>query len=109
MMPTPAEPFLMEQPPMSPTTYFSPEEIHRMTAVYERAVQELNLERSPGHERDRLALYVLSIGNIQDPNRMLDRAVRMYHRVARLDRRTLSLVPLSSIFESFRAAACLIA
>ena len=51
---------------MSPTTYFSPEEIHRMTAVYERAVQELNLERAPGHERDRLAVYVLSIGNIQD-------------------------------------------
>ena len=48
----------MEQPPMSPTTY---EEIHRMTAVYERAVQELNLERGPGHERDRLAAYVLSI------------------------------------------------
>ena len=70
---------------MSPTTYFSPEEIHRMTAVYERAVQELNLERAPGHERDRLAVYVLSIGNIQDPNRMLDRAVRMYHRVATLD------------------------
>ena len=66
---------------MSPTTYFSPEEIHRMTAVYERAVQELNLERAPGYERDRLAVYVLSIGNIQDPNRMLDRAVRMYHRV----------------------------
>ena len=61
---------------MSPTTYFSPEEIHRMTAVYERAVQELNLERAPGHERDRLAVYVLSIGNIQDPNQMLDRAVR---------------------------------
>ena len=40
---------------------FSPEEIHRMTAVYERAVQELNLERGPGHERDRLAAYVLSI------------------------------------------------
>ena len=94
---------------MSPTTYFSPEEIHRMTAVYERAVQELNLERAPGHERDRLAVYVLSIGNIQDPNRMLDRAVRMYHRVARLDGPTLSLVPLSSIFESFRATAGLIA
>ena len=45
---------------MSPTTYFSPEEIHRMTAVYERAVQELNLERGPGHEA-RLAAYVLSI------------------------------------------------
>ena len=70
---------------MSPTTYFSPEEIHRLTAVYDRAVQELNLERAPGHERDRLAVYVLSIGNIQDPNRMLDRAVRMYHRVAMLD------------------------
>ena len=42
---------------MSPTTYFTPEEIHRMTAVYERAVQELNLERAPGHERDRLAVY----------------------------------------------------
>ena len=94
---------------MSPTTYFSPEEIHRMTAVYERAVQELNLERGPGHERDRLAAYVLSIGNIQDPNRMLDRAVRMYHRVARLDGPTLSLVPLSSIFESCRLAAGLIA
>ena len=40
---------------------------------------------------------------------MLDRAVRMYHRVARLDRPTLSLVPLSSIFEGCQAAAGLIA
>ncbi len=83
---------------MSPTTYFSPEEIHRMTAVYERAVQELNLERAPGYERDRLAVYVLSIGNIQDPNRMLDRAVRMYHRVATLDGPP-SVVNASSAFE----------
>ena len=45
---------------MSPTTYFSPESIHRMRAVYERAVQELNLERAPVHERDRLAVYILS-------------------------------------------------
>ena len=70
---------------MSPTTYFSPEAIHRMRPSMNVRCRN-SLERAPVHERDRLAVYILSIGNIlQDPSRMLDRAVRMYHRVTRLD------------------------
>jgi hypothetical protein len=61
---------------------FSPEAVERMTDVYKRAVQELDLSRAPAHERDRLAVYILSIGKLDDPHRMLDRAVRMYHRLA---------------------------
>ena len=42
---------------------FSPEAIERMTDVYKRAVQELDLSRAPAHERDRLAVYILSTEN----------------------------------------------
>jgi len=57
-----------------------------MTDVYRRAVQELKLERAPERERDRLAVYILSVGNtLDDTHRMLDRVVRMYRRAATLD------------------------
>jgi hypothetical protein len=85
---------------MSHTKSFSPETINRMTAVYNRAVQELKLERAPTHERDRLAVYILPIGNtLHDPNRMLDRAVRMYHRTAKLDGLPFTTANASSAFE----------
>jgi hypothetical protein len=69
---------------MSPK--LSPDAIKQMTLVYERAVQELKLDRVSKHERDRLAVYILAVGTaLKDPNRVLDRAIRMYHRLAKLD------------------------
>ena len=53
------------------TKQHSPEAVERMTDVYKRAVQELDLSRAPAHERDRLAVYILSIGKLDDPHRML--------------------------------------
>ena len=67
---------------MSAGASFSPEVIQRMTDVYKRAVQELKLDHASAHQHDRLAAYILSIGNtLDDPHRMLDRAVRMHQRV----------------------------
>ena len=71
---------------MSSVEPLSSDAIQRMTVVFERAVQELKLDRASKHDRDRLAVYILAVGTaLTDPNRMLDRAVRMYHRVAKLD------------------------
>jgi|SRR5690242_3522140 hypothetical protein len=62
---------------------YSPEIIERMAAVYRNAVKELGLQKADSCERDRLALYILSIGkSFEDANRLLDRAVRMYQRGA---------------------------
>ena len=71
---------------MSSVEPLSSDTIQRMTVVFERAVQELKLDRASKHDRDRLAVYILAVGTaLTDPNRMLDRAVRMYHRMARLE------------------------
>lgn len=71
---------------MSSKEPLSPDAIQRMTNVYERALQELKLGHASQHERDRLAVYILAVGTVlKDPNRMLDRAVRMYHRTGRLN------------------------
>jgi hypothetical protein len=67
---------------MSPLAPLSPEALERMTDVYRRAVHELKLDGAPKKERDRLAVYIFAIGSVDDPHRMLDRAVRMYHRAA---------------------------
>ena len=86
---------------MSHTASFSSEAIQRMTDVYKRAVQELKLDRAPARERDRLAVYILSVGNtLDDPHRMLDRAVRMYRRAATLDGFPFTTTNASSDFES---------
>ena len=78
----------------------SPDAIQRMTVVYERAVQELKLDRASKHERDRLAVYILAVGTaLKDPNRMLDRAIRMYHRMAKLDGLLLNLNKASATFD----------
>jgi hypothetical protein len=54
-----------------------------MSAVYKRAVKKLGLQGADSCERDRLAIYILSISNsVKDANQMLDRAVRMYQRDA---------------------------
>jgi hypothetical protein len=85
---------------MSPTA-FSPEALQRMTDVYRRAVQELKLDRAPAQERDRLAIYIFSIGNTLDnPHRMLDRAVRMYLRTAPLDGLSISPQNNSATFHA---------
>ena len=68
---------------MKPLESYTPEVIERMAAVYASAVKELGLEKADSGERDRLAVYILSICNsFKDPNQMLDRAVRMYQRDA---------------------------
>ena len=68
---------------LKPSESYSPEIIERMSAVYRNAVKELGLEKADSCERDRLALYILSIGkSVKDENRMLDRVVRMYQRSA---------------------------
>jgi hypothetical protein len=62
---------------------YTPETIEKMAAVYTNAVKELGLEKADSCERDRLALYILSIGkSLENANRLLDRAVRMYQRGA---------------------------
>ena len=78
----------------------SPDAIQRMTVVYERAVQELKLDRASKHERDRLAVYILAVGTaLKDPNRMLDRAIRMYHRLAKLDGLLFNVDNASATFD----------
>jgi hypothetical protein len=68
---------------MSPLAPLSPEALELMTDVYRRAVHELKLDGAPKKERDRLAVYIFAVGSsVDDPHRMLDRAMRMYHRVA---------------------------
>jgi hypothetical protein len=63
------------------TGVYRPELVNRMAAIYKAAVKELNLERATAAERERLAFCILSIAkSLEDPNRILDRALRMYQR-----------------------------
>jgi hypothetical protein len=55
--------------------------VTRMGAVYKRAARELNLMIGPSREQEQLALCILALGNsIDNPNQLLDRAVRNYRR-----------------------------
>ena len=71
-----------------------------MTDVDRRAVQERKLDRAPTCERDRLAVYILSLGNsLDDPHRMLDRVVRMHRRVAPREGESSFTANASTTFE----------
>lgn len=66
---------------MSPSRFYMPETVERMTAVYKRVVQELKMEHASIIERERLARCVLSIGNTYaDPHRLQGQSVRLYLR-----------------------------
>lgn len=74
---------------MLPSSFYLPETIERMDAVYKRIIQELKMEHASIVERERLANCILDFGNItNDLHRLLDRSVRLYLRSAAMNRRS---------------------